>query len=95
MQEPKTDLANMKSIEKIPETVHKNLSYKGLFLEDEKAHLANGKYHLHDAVYSQKEVDLLLDYNKDSIAVPQSKSEKETFSLTPTVRMANLFRENS
>jgi len=32
MQEPKTDLANMKSIEKIPETVHKNLSYKGLFL---------------------------------------------------------------
>ena len=83
MQEPKTDLANMKSIEKIPETVHKNLSYKGLFLEDEKAHLANGKYHLHDAVYSQKEVDLLLDYNKRLYRSAAKQIRKGNFLINP------------
>ncbi|MGT2750307.1 ATP-dependent nuclease subunit B [Streptococcus orisasini] len=65
MQEPKLDLSNVKSLDKIPEAIHKELTYRGLFLEDEKAYLADGKYHLNDSVYSQKEIDLLLAYNRE------------------------------
>lgn len=64
MQEPRTDLARVKTLDKIPEMLHKELTYKGLFLEDEKEHLANGSYHLTDSVYSRDELAILLSYNK-------------------------------
>ena len=65
MQEPKLDLSSVKSLDKIPEAIHKELTYRGLFLDEEKAYLADGKYHLNDSVYSQKEIDLLLAYNRE------------------------------
>ena len=64
MQEPRTDLARVKTLDKIPEVLHKELTYKGLFLEDEKEHLANGSYHLTDSVYSRDELAILLSYNR-------------------------------
>ncbi|WP_057490984.1 ATP-dependent nuclease subunit B [Streptococcus orisasini] len=64
MQEPKLDLSKVKSLDKIPEAVHKELTYRGLFLDEEKAYLADGKYHLNDSVYSQEEINLLLAYNR-------------------------------
>lgn len=64
MQEPKIDLASVQSLDKISENAHKELSYKGLFLDEYKEYLANGKYHLNDSIYNQEETDLLLSYNE-------------------------------
>lgn len=64
MQEPKLDLSKVKSLDKIPEAVHKELTYRGLFLDEEKEHLTSGKYQLNDSVYSQEEINLLLAYNR-------------------------------
>ena len=64
MQENKIDLASVQSLDKISENAHKELSYKGLFLDEYKEYLANGKYHLNDSIYNQEETDLLLSYNE-------------------------------
>lgn len=83
MQEPKTDLSAVKSLDKIVENAHKELTYKGLFLEDEKAYLANGKYHLNDSVYSQEEMDTLLSYNQKLYNTAAAQIRKGQFLINP------------
>ncbi|EHJ52382.1 ATP-dependent nuclease subunit B [Streptococcus macacae] len=83
MQEPKIDLASVKSIEKIPESARKELRYKGLFLENEKGYLAGGQYHLSDSVYSQEEMDLLLDYNQILYEQAAQQIRKGRFLINP------------
>lgn len=64
MQEPKIDLASVQSLDKISENAHKELSYKGLFLDEYKEYLANGKYHLNDSIYNQKKQIFYFSYNE-------------------------------
>ncbi|MGT2959532.1 ATP-dependent nuclease subunit B [Streptococcus caballi] len=83
MQEPKIDLANSRSLDKIPEALHKELTYKGLFLDEEKAYLANGNYHLNDSVYNQEEVDLLLNYNRQLYLDAAKQIRQGHFLINP------------
>lgn len=83
MQEPKADLSRVKTLEKIPETLHKELTYRGLFLEDEKEHLAVGAYHLNDSVYSQEEMAILLAYNKQLYQEAAQAIRQGKFLINP------------
>ncbi|MGT2949280.1 ATP-dependent nuclease subunit B [Streptococcus devriesei] len=83
MQEPKLDLSKVKSLDKIPEAVHKELTYRGLFLDEEKEHLTSGKYQLNDSVYSQEEIDLLLAYNRELYQKAAQQIRSGYFLINP------------
>ena len=83
MQEPKVDLSSVATTEKILENLAKELTYRGLFLEDEKAYLANGRYHLNDSLYSQEELDILLAYNQNLYLKAAEQIKKGHFLINP------------
>lgn len=63
MQEPQLSLGKL-SLDKLGAQAYKELTYKGLFVESEKEHLAGGAYDLKkDVTYSQADLDRLLTYN--------------------------------
>ena len=83
MQEPKVDLSSVATTEKILENLAKELTYRGLFLEDEKAYLANGRYHLNDSLYSQEELEILLAYNQNLYLKAAEQIKKGHFLINP------------
>ena len=83
MQEPKVDLSSVATTEKILEDLAKELTYRGLFLEDEKAYLANGRYHLNDSLYSQEELEILLAYNQNLYLKAAEQIKKGHFLINP------------
>ncbi|MGT2845550.1 ATP-dependent nuclease subunit B [Streptococcus hongkongensis] len=65
LQDPKLDLKDFNQLDdKLVEKVYKDLTYKGIFLEDEKEKLSDGSYQTTNNLYSQEEVDQLLAYNQ-------------------------------
>lgn len=83
MQESITKLADVKSMDKLVEKAHQQLTYKGIFLADEKEHLANGHYSLRESVYQREELDTLLNFNK-SLYVEAAQSIREgMFAINP------------
>lgn len=83
MQEPKVALSAVKSLDKISEEAQKTLTYRGLFLETEKAHLADGHYHLRDSLYSPEDLALLLAYNEELYAQAARKIREGHFLINP------------
>ena len=83
MQEPKVDLSSVATTEKILENLSKELRYRGLFLEDEKGYLSNGNYHLNDSVYTQEELDILLDYNQKLFLQAAEQIKQGHFLINP------------
>lgn len=63
MKEPKLDLVKEKSLEDLPVSIRKQLTYRGLFLKDEADSLPNNQYSVKDSTYTQEELDILLAYN--------------------------------
>lgn len=65
LQDPKLDLKDFKQLDdKLVEEVYKDLTYKGIFLEDEKEKLSDGSYQTKNNLYSQEEVNQLVAFNQ-------------------------------
>ena len=52
-------------------------------MEDEKAYLANGRYHLNDSLYSQEELEILLAYNQNLYLKAAEQIKKGHFLINP------------
>ncbi|MCS4487700.1 ATP-dependent nuclease subunit B [Streptococcus sciuri] len=63
MQEPKLSLDKVTSLDELQAKAHQEIIYRGLFLEKEKVHLANGNYKL-DTLFSEEELAIMLGYNE-------------------------------
>ncbi|AXQ78379.1 ATP-dependent nuclease subunit B [Streptococcus chenjunshii] len=83
MQEPQIDLNKVKNRGAIVSDLHKELTYKGLFLENESDKLPKNLYHLHQSLYSQAELELLLRYNKQLYLQAASHIRKGKFLINP------------
>lgn len=81
MQKPKVDLSSAVTTEKILESLAKELTYRGLFLEDEGAYLTNDRYHLSDSLYSQEEPEILLVYNQNPYLETAEQIKKGHFLI--------------
>ncbi|MEW6855315.1 hypothetical protein ABG752_03945 [Streptococcus iniae] len=65
MQDPKFDLKKYKQLdEKVLTDFYSEMTYKGIFLETEKEYLSNGLYKTSKNLYSEQEIDLLIQFNK-------------------------------
>lgn len=73
----------MATTEKILEKLAKELTYRGLFLEDEKAYLDNSRYHLNNSLYSQEELEILLAYNQNLYLKAAEQIKKGHFLINP------------
>lgn len=64
MLEPRLELAKIKEVSvQMIASLYQDLTYKGIFLEKEKEHLAGGTYQIKNALYSDEELEILLNYN--------------------------------
>lgn len=65
MQDPKFELKKYKKLdEKVLEDFYSEMTYKGIFLESEKEYLSNGLYKTAKNLYSDDEIELLIQFNK-------------------------------
>lgn len=84
LQEPKLDLASFKALDdKLVESIYKELTYKGIFLESEKEYLANGAYQTRNALYSTEELQTLLTYNALLYKKAAEQIKKGHFVINP------------
>ncbi|MEX2804795.1 ATP-dependent nuclease subunit B [Streptococcus sp. H31] len=83
MQEPQIDLNKVKVIGGIVGELHKELTYRGLFLDSESEKLPKNLYHLHQSLYSQSELALLLQYNKSLYLKAADRIRQGKFLINP------------
>lgn len=84
LQDPKLDLSQFKALDqKLVESVYKELTYKGIFLEEEKEHLSNGSYQTANAIYQKEELETLLAYNKKLYLDAADQIRKGHFLINP------------
>lgn len=82
MQEPKLSLDKVASLEELQAKAHQEIVYRGLFLEEEKAHLANGNYKL-DTLFSAEELAIMLRYNEHLYQKAQDVIRSGRFLINP------------
>ncbi|MGT2907526.1 ATP-dependent nuclease subunit B [Streptococcus dentiloxodontae] len=83
MQEPRIDLSKVAGLDKILTQAHSSLTYKGLFLETEKEHLAAGSYSLRDSVYDKAELETLLTHNLNLFTQAAKTIRSGAFLINP------------
>ncbi|MBA2795037.1 ATP-dependent nuclease subunit B [Streptococcus porcinus] len=84
MQEPKLDLATYQELDsKLLKDHYKELTYKGIFMESEKEHLASGAYHITNNTFTEEEVALLLAYNEWLYLRAEEKIRQGHFLINP------------
>ncbi|WP_159795644.1 ATP-dependent nuclease subunit B [Streptococcus halichoeri] len=84
MHEPKLELNQFKEIGgKLVEAVYQELTYRGIFMEEAKEHLANGRYYLYNSLYSQAEIELMLTYNQSLFERAKQLITKGHFLINP------------
>ncbi|MDV5972684.1 ATP-dependent helicase/deoxyribonuclease subunit B [Streptococcus canis] len=84
LQDPKMDLSAFKTLDdKLVESLYKALTYKGIFLENEKEHLATGAYQTRNALYSVDELQTLLAYNNHLYLKAAEHIKKGHFLINP------------
>lgn len=83
MQEPKQNLNDVKSLDKLVEKSHQSLRYQGLFSEDEKVFLANGKYDIKSSLYSEAELVVLQNHNKHLYLSAAETIKSGSFAINP------------
>ncbi|MFS1664282.1 ATP-dependent nuclease subunit B [Streptococcus sp. zg-JUN1979] len=85
MQEPKLKLKDVISLEELQAKVHRQLRYTGLFLEDEKAYLADGNFAISRStkLYSKDEIAVLLAYNKQLYQYANKAIRSGYFDINP------------
>ena len=78
------DLSAFKTLDdKLVESLYKALTYKGIFLENEKEHLATGAYQIRNALYSVDELQTLLAYNNHLYLKAAEHIKKGHFLINP------------
>ncbi|HES5836057.1 TPA: ATP-dependent nuclease subunit B, partial [Streptococcus pyogenes] len=84
LQDPKLDLVTFKQIDNtLVESIYKALTYKGIFSEVEKEHLSTGAYQTKNALYSNDELETLLNYNKYLYLKAAKHIKKGHFLINP------------
>ncbi|ESA44750.1 ATP-dependent nuclease subunit B-like protein [Streptococcus pyogenes GA19700] len=84
LQDPKLDLVTFKQIDNtLVESIYKALTYKGIFSEVEKEHLSTGAYQTKNALYSNDELETLLNYNKYLYLKAVKHIKKGHFLINP------------
>ncbi|ESA52989.1 PD-(D/E)XK nuclease family protein [Streptococcus pyogenes GA40056] len=84
LQDPKLDLVTFKQIDNtLVESIYKALTYKGIFSEVEKEHLSTGTYQTKNALYSNDELETLLNYNKYLYLKAAKHIKKGYFLINP------------
>ncbi|MGT2911868.1 ATP-dependent nuclease subunit B [Streptococcus cameli] len=83
MQEPKVDLKSVTSLEELPQKAQTELTYKGLFNEQQKGFLGDGSYHLNNSLYQTDELQTLLDHNAFLFQEAEKTIRKGHFLINP------------
>ncbi|KPJ22025.1 ATP-dependent nuclease subunit B [Streptococcus phocae] len=84
LQEPKLELAKFKQLDnKLVEAIHKELTYKGIFMEAKKEFLANGSYAIKQSLYSPEEIETLLDVNQKLYQSAAQRIRQGHFVINP------------
>lgn len=84
MQIPFVSLAEVKNKEQILTQNQSQLVYQGIFLEEEKAHLADGSYKLGaNNLYTGDQIDTLLAYNDTLFTTAVDRIRSGNFRINP------------